>query len=168
MASASVGAKASNIIPDKAIAEFDLRTTPEAPPERLFALLRKHINKLGYHLVDGPPSDEVRQQHDKIAWLEMGKGGQAVRTPMDSAVGRWTQGAIQSQSGFSGMVRVRMMGASVPTDALVDILGAPFVIMPLVNGDNNQHTFDENMRIGHYVQGVDTIRRLLTTPMPTR
>jgi acetylornithine deacetylase/succinyl-diaminopimelate desuccinylase-like protein len=168
MASASVGAKASNIIPDKAIAEFDLRTTPETPPERLFELLRQHIQRMGYHLVDGPPSDEERQQHDKIAWLEMGKGGKAVRTPMNSAVGRWTQGVLQSGAGSSGMVRMRMMGGSVPTDALVDILDAPFVIMPLVNGDNNQHTFDENMRIGHYVQGVDTIMRLLTTSMPSR
>jgi hypothetical protein len=28
-----------------------------------------------------------------------------------------------------------MMGGSVPTDSLVEILEAPFVIMPLVNGD---------------------------------
>ena len=54
-----------------------------------------------------------------------------------------------------------MMGGSVPTDSLVDILGAPFVIVPLVNGDNNQHTFDENMRVGHYVEGVRTIVGML-------
>ena len=28
------------------------------------------------------------------------------------------------------------------------------MIVPLVNGDNNQHTFDENMRVGHYVEGI--------------
>ena len=42
MAAASVGDKASNIIPHQAIAEFDLRTTPEAPPEYLFGLLKAH------------------------------------------------------------------------------------------------------------------------------
>jgi hypothetical protein len=30
--------------------------------------------------------------------------------------------------------------------------------------DNNQHTFDENMRVGHYVEGVRTAMGLLTTP----
>jgi acetylornithine deacetylase/succinyl-diaminopimelate desuccinylase-like protein len=56
------------------------------------------------------------------------------------------------------------MGTSVPTDGLVEILGAPFIIVPLVNGDNNQHTFDENMRVGHYVNGVRTILGLLRSP----
>jgi hypothetical protein len=36
--------------------------------------------------------------------------------------------------------------------------------VPLVNGDNNQHAFDENMRIGHYVEGVRAITGLLRTP----
>jgi acetylornithine deacetylase/succinyl-diaminopimelate desuccinylase-like protein len=58
-----------------------------------------------------------------------------------------------------------MMGGSVPTDSLVEMLDAPFVILPLANGDNNQHTFDENMRMGHYVDGVRTILGLLRTPL---
>jgi acetylornithine deacetylase/succinyl-diaminopimelate desuccinylase-like protein len=58
-----------------------------------------------------------------------------------------------------------MMGGSVPTDSLVEILQAPFLILPLVNGDNNQHAYDENMRIGHYVGGIRTISTLLRTPL---
>jgi len=54
-----------------------------------------------------------------------------------------------------------MMGGSVPTDSLVEVLGAPFVIVPLVNGDNNQHTFDENMRVGHYVEGIRAMLAML-------
>jgi hypothetical protein len=46
-------------------------------------------------------------------------------------------------------VRIRMMGGSVPTDKLVDALGVPFIIVPMVSNDNNQHSFDENLRIGH-------------------
>jgi acetylornithine deacetylase/succinyl-diaminopimelate desuccinylase-like protein len=52
----------------------------------------------------------------------------------------------------------------VPTDKLVDALDIPFVIVPLVNGDNNQHSYDENMRIGNYVDGVRVFTRLLRTP----
>jgi acetylornithine deacetylase/succinyl-diaminopimelate desuccinylase-like protein len=164
MAAASVGEKASNIIPFQAIAEFDLRTTPEAPPEYLFGLVQKHIEKEGYHLVKGSPTDEERAKYDKLATLTMGSGGRAVRTPLDSPLGKWVYQSLKETNRSDEPVRIRMMGGSVPTDSLVEILGAPFVIVPLVNGDNNQHTFDENMRIGHYVEGIRTISGLLRSP----
>ena len=151
-------------IPHQAIAEFDLRTTPEAPPEYLFGLVQKHIEKEGYHLVKGPPTDEERATYDKLATLTMGSAGRAVRTPLDSPLGKWVYASLVQTSGDPNVVRIRMMGGSVPTDSLVEILGAPFVIAPLVNGDNNQHTFDENMRVGHYVEGIRTIFGLLRNP----
>ncbi len=166
MAEASVGDKASNIIPSHAIAEFDLRTTPEAPPDYLFGLLEAHIRKQGYHLVKAAPGDAERATHDKLAMLSMGTGGKAVRTPMDSPLGQWAYEVLR-RTDASGVepVRIRMMGGSVPTDRLVEALEAPFVILPLVNGDNNQHTYDENLRIGHYVGGVMTVFELLRTPL---
>jgi acetylornithine deacetylase/succinyl-diaminopimelate desuccinylase-like protein len=164
MAAASVGEKASNIIPHQAIAEFDLRTTPEAPPEYLFNLVKAHVEKQGYRLVDGVPSDQDRAAYDKLATLTMGAAGRAVRTPLESPLGKWAYESLQKTSQSGEPVRIRMMGGSVPTDSLVEILGAPFVIVPLVNGDNNQHTFDENMRVGHYVEGVRTIVGMLQKP----
>jgi acetylornithine deacetylase/succinyl-diaminopimelate desuccinylase-like protein len=164
MAAASVGEKASNIIPYQAIAEFDLRTTPEAPPEYLFGLVKAHIEKQGYHLVPGAPTDQDRATYDKLATLTMGSGGRAARTPLDSPLGKWVYQSLKNTNRNDEPVRIRMMGGSVPTDSLVEILGAPFVIVPLVNGDNNQHTFDENMRVGHYVDGIRTIFGLLRSP----
>ncbi len=161
MAAASVGEKAANIIPHQAIAEFDLRTTPESPPEFLFSLLKNHIEQQGYHLVKGEPTDADRTAYDKLATLSMGSAGRAVRTPLDSPLGRWAYESLKQTSGNPAPVRIRMMGGSVPTDSLVEILGAPFVIVPLVNGDNNQHTFDENMRVGHYLEGIRTIIGML-------
>jgi acetylornithine deacetylase/succinyl-diaminopimelate desuccinylase-like protein len=163
MAAASVGDKASNIIPHEAIAEFDLRTTPESPPDYLFGLMKKHVEAQGYHLIDKAPSDQERATYDKLATLTMGSGGRAVRTPLESSVGTWAYASLQKTSSSGEPVRIRMMGGSVPTDALVDLLGAPFVIVPLVNFDNNQHTFDENMRVGHYVDGIRTIMGMLRT-----
>jgi acetylornithine deacetylase/succinyl-diaminopimelate desuccinylase-like protein len=164
MAAASVGDKASNIIPHLAVAEMDLRTVPETPPEYLFGLLQKHIEQQGYHLVKGEPSDAERAAYDKLASLTMGSAGRASRTPLESPLGKWAYDALVKASPGANPVRIRMMGGSVPTDSLVEILGAPFVIVPLVNGDNNQHTFDENMRVGHYVEGVRTAIGLLRTP----
>ncbi len=166
LASASVGAKASNVVPERAIAEFDLRTTPEAPPAYLFGLVEAHVKKQGYHLIKGAPTDAERATHDKLAQLAMVSGGRAVRTPLDSPLGKWAHEVLlQTEGAGSNPVRIRMMGGSVPTDSLVEILEAPFVILPLVNGDNNQHTYDENMRIGHYVGGIRTVATLLRTPL---
>jgi acetylornithine deacetylase/succinyl-diaminopimelate desuccinylase-like protein len=164
MSSASVGDKASNIIPHEATADFDLRTTPETPPEYLFGLVQKHVEAQGYHLVKGPPTDEERATFDKLATLTLGGGSRAVRTPLDAPVGKWVYAALQQGSPGQRPVRIRMMGGSVPTDSLVEVLGAPFVIVPLVNGDNNQHTFDENVRIGHYLDGIRAITAMLRTP----
>jgi acetylornithine deacetylase/succinyl-diaminopimelate desuccinylase-like protein len=91
----------------------------------------------------------------------MDVGSRAVRTPLDALIGAWAYAALQQSSQRGAPVRIRMMGGSVPTDILVDVLGAPFVIIPLVNGDNNQHAFDENMRIGHYVEGIRAMLALL-------
>jgi len=164
MAAAWVGDNASNIIPHLAIAELDLRTVPETPPEYLFGLLQEHVEQQGYHLVKGEPTDADRAAYDKLASLTIVSAGRAVRTPLESPLGQWAYDSLLETSAGTHPVRIRMAGGSLPTDSLVEILGAPFIIVPLVNGDNNQHTFDENMRIGHYVEGIRTAFGLLRTP----
>lgn len=59
-----------------------------------------------------------------------------------------------------------MMGATAPTGVIVEMLGLPFVIVPLVNPDNNQHSPDENLRVGHYMDGIKIVVSLLQTPYP--
>jgi acetylornithine deacetylase/succinyl-diaminopimelate desuccinylase-like protein len=168
MAAAAIGDKVANIVPSKAIAEFDVRTTPEAGPEFLFGLIEAHIKSKGWYLAKGEPTDAERASYDKIASLSLGRGSRAARTPIDSSLGAWVSGALAQATGHDGaatsLVRIRMMGGSVPTDKLVDALNVPFVIAPLVNGDNNQHSYDENMRVGNYVDGVRAFTRLLRTP----
>lgn len=38
------------------------------------------------------------------------------------------------------------------------------MLVPTVNADNNQHSHDENLRIGSLISGTQTIYSLLTTP----
>jgi acetylornithine deacetylase/succinyl-diaminopimelate desuccinylase-like protein len=57
-----------------------------------------------------------------------------------------------------------MMGGTVPTDVLIAALQLPFVLVPTVNNDNNQHAANENLRIGNFVTGTETLYSLLTTP----
>lgn len=162
MQAAAVGEKAANIIPHQAVAELDLRTTPEADPAYLTGLLERHLRAQGWYLTKGEPTDSERATHHKIASLTAGAVGDAARTPMDSTLGNWVYAVLQ-QDGRK-VVRVRMMGGSLPTAQLVSALQLPFVILPLVNADNNQHSFDENLRVGHYLDGMQTLLALLQTP----
>lgn len=161
MASAAVGDKAANIVPSEAIAEIDIRTTPETDGRKLFALIKQHIEKQGYHLVDSVPTDAERAQYEKLAQFRMGDVEAAARVPMDSPIGQWALEALQASGPEP--VRIRMMGGTVPTDILVNALQLPFVLIPTVNSDNNQHARDENLRIGNFVSGSQTVLGLLTT-----
>jgi acetylornithine deacetylase/succinyl-diaminopimelate desuccinylase-like protein len=167
LSSAATGAKVANILPHQAVAELDLRTTPEADADYLVALLQKHVEKEGWHLVEGEPTDEVRERFPKLARLKAGRGEKAARQAYDSTVGRWATGALErafaEAGGDARPVRIRMMGGTVPTHAIVTPLGLPFVIVPLVNADNNQHSFDENLRAGSFVSGIRTTLGLLLT-----
>jgi acetylornithine deacetylase/succinyl-diaminopimelate desuccinylase-like protein len=170
MSSAAVGDKAANIVPDLAVAELDLRTTPDSNAVYLGKLVETHIAKQGYHLVKGAPTDDDRSRYDKLASFDMQtEGGDAAGTPMDSAVGYWAYSAMVDAFGAKPEpVRIRMMGGTVPTAEIVEALHVPFAIVPLVNADNNQHASNENMRMGNYIDGVRTIYSLLTHPFTTR
>ena len=169
MAAASIGEKVANIVPSEAIAEIDMRTTPEAHGRHLFDLVKRHIERQGYHLVDGPPSDAERVEYDKLASFRLGEVQAAERQPMDSPVARWAITALKSKTSpdpAADPALIRMMGGTVPTDVLVDALRRPFVLVPTVNGDNNQHTHDENLRIGNFIAGAETLYSLMTTRYP--
>jgi acetylornithine deacetylase/succinyl-diaminopimelate desuccinylase-like protein len=162
MAAGAVGSKAANVVPSEAVAEIDMRTTPETDGHRLFELLRTFVQRQGYHLVEGAPTPADRGRYEKLASLKLGAVQAAERMPMDSPLGRWAAAAL-SRLGTQP-VRIRMMGGTVPTDVLVAALKLPFVLVPTVNPDNNQHAHDENLRVGNFIEGTRTIEALLTTP----
>lgn len=62
-------------------------------------------------------------------------------------------------------VRIRMMGGTVPTAQIVETLQVPFVIVSLVNADNNQHVANENMRMGNYIDRIRTLYSLVNSPL---
>lgn len=166
MAAGDVGAKARTIIPESAVAELDLRTVPETPPEQLIGMLKKHIETHGYHLIQGTPTDEERAKYDKLASVtseEVSASSSAARTDMQSAVGEWLYRSYKATYGEEP-VRIRMMGGTVPTGSAVEALKVPFVIVPLVNADNNQHSYDENLRVGNFVSGVKGLIGILQQP----
>jgi acetylornithine deacetylase/succinyl-diaminopimelate desuccinylase-like protein len=151
------------IIPDSATAIFDARTVPATPGERQVALVKAFVESKGYHLVSGTPTEEERRTYPKLAAIDAGGGwGKALSTPLDSPVGVWARAALVKAFGQEP-VRIPMMGGSVPSEPLV-AMGVPVLLLPLVNADNNQHAANENMRIGNYIDGVQSLYALFSQP----
>ena len=164
MASGWIGDKVRTIIPSTATAEIDVRLVPETDAERLIGLIREHIQSRGYHLVAGrEPTEEERMQHAKIASFVYNISYGAFQTPYDSEVGIWLNQAMVRAFGQEP-VRHRTSGGSIPISPFVVTLGVPAVTVPTVNRDNNQHSPNENLRIGNYIEAVKTFLAILTQP----
>jgi acetylornithine deacetylase/succinyl-diaminopimelate desuccinylase-like protein len=143
-----------------AVAEIDLRTTTEATSAYLSGLIRQYVEAQGYFLVDREPTDAERAAHAKLATLRVGKGDEAARQEDDSPIGKWAVAALEKATDQKS-VRLRQMGGTVPTAELVNLLQVPFVLVPLVNADDNQHTYDENLRMGNFLGGIGSILGLM-------
>lgn len=54
-----------------------------------------------------------------------------------------------------------LTGGSLPIASIGAALGAPFVIAPIVNADNNQHAPNENLRMKEFRRGIGLYAALL-------
>lgn len=162
LSSGWVGEESRTIVPATATAEIDIRLVKESNPERLISLLEQHIKDEGYHVIDRKPTQRERLTYDKICRMNARVSYQAFRTDFDTEVGRWLTRAITTAFG-EAPVRHRTSGGSIPISPFVETLGIPAVSIPMANRDNNQHSPNENIRLGNYVDGVKTIYYVLRT-----
>ncbi len=164
MQSGWIDEKVRTIIPAWARAEIDVRLVLESNPERLLGLIKKHIEKQGYWITANVPSKEERMAHKKTATFSSQISYQSFRTSFNSEVGVWLQKALKN--AFSeDPILIRMSGGSIPIAPFVNTLGIPAVTVPTVNRDNNQHSPNENIRLGNYRDGIKTMISILTTPL---
>jgi len=154
------GDEARTIVPASATAEIDIRLVVESDPDRLLDLVKKHIQKQGYYITDKKPTSRERVQHAKI--LQYGNRGayKAFRTELDAPASLWVYETLKKTFG-QDPIRVRTSGGSLPTTPFITTLSVPAVIVPLVNSDNNQHSPNENLRVGNFFDGVKTIYGIL-------
>ena len=164
MASGWVGDQARTIVPATATAEIDVRLVPESDPERLLGLIRDHIRGQGFLLVEGEPSEAQRRGPKPVVrWgSEVSYG--AFRTPIDSPLAAWLRRALVRYHGGEPIL-LRTLGGSIPISPFVSTLGVPAATVPTVNPDNNQHSPNENLRVGSFVEGIGVIAAVLTEPV---
>jgi acetylornithine deacetylase/succinyl-diaminopimelate desuccinylase-like protein len=159
-----VGEKARTIVPGSATAEIDMRLVPESDGNRLKGLVKKHIQNQGFFVTDKIPTKEERMAHDKIITITEGSVTNAFRTDLDNPYGEFLVKTLNDKFG-EDVVQIRIMGGTVPIAPFINELKIPAFIVPMVNPDNNQHSPNENLKIGQIAYGIKTFYGILSTGM---
>jgi acetylornithine deacetylase/succinyl-diaminopimelate desuccinylase-like protein len=163
--SADVGAQARTVVPPDAVAEVDVRLVKESNPAGLLDLVRQHIASRGYHVISGrEPTEAERAQYPRIARYDANVSYLAFRTELDSEIGLWARRAMVRRFGREP-VMLRTSGGSIPISPFVTTLNVPALSVGTVNPDNNQHSPNENLRVGDYLRGIATVLAVLTEPL---
>ena len=161
---ANVGAQARNVIPTEAHATLDLRLVKGNTVQGQFDRLVEHMRKQGWHVLDRAPTDLERTTHDKLVQALLQPGGYpASRTPMDLPLARDVAQAMRRVAGDS-LLLTPTLGGSLPLSVITEKTGAPTLVIPLANPDNNQHAENENLRVGALWDGIATMAAVMQLP----
>jgi acetylornithine deacetylase/succinyl-diaminopimelate desuccinylase-like protein len=161
MGSSRIGAGASNVIPSTATVSIDMRLVKGMDPAQTAERLMEHIRKHGYFVVDHEPNPDERMAHPRVAKVIVEEGGySAVRTSMDLPISREIIRTVISARGPT--VLMPTSGGSDPRAIVERVLGARTIGVPIANHDDNQHTFNENLRIQNLWDGIELMAALLT------
>ncbi len=161
MASSRVGAGASNVVPSTATATIDMRLVKGMDHAKTAERFIDHVRKKGYFVVDHDPSPEERMSHPRVAKINVVEGGyNAVRTSMDLPISQEIIRTVVSVRGST--VLMPTSGGSDPREIIERVLGARTISIPTANHDDNQHTFNENLRIQNLWDGIELMAALLT------
>ncbi|MEJ2122723.1 MAG: M20/M25/M40 family metallo-hydrolase [Alphaproteobacteria bacterium] len=160
--SAWVGSEARTIVPDTAVAAIDVRLVKETPPEATLEKILRHVRNQGYYIVDAEPDDATRAAHGKIVRIERRGGTKAFRTDLDDPLAQGIVDALSSVSD-AAPVKIRTSGGTVPISPFIGALGFPALSVPTVNFDNNQHSPNENLRLGHFFESIVMMAAIMTS-----
>ena len=164
MAAGWIGDAVRTIVPDSAVAEIDLRLVPDIEPAAQVERLRRHIRAQGYHLAAASPTAAERAAHPYLARVIAREGGgyPGMRTPLAHPVAARVARAVAAYTGQEPL-RIPMLGGSVPAVWFPVEAGIPVLLIPTVNPDNNQHSPNENLRLGNFFDGIVTLAGVLRT-----
>ena len=122
--------------------------------------IAEHIRKQGYFIVDHEPSAEERMAHAKIVRVTRRGAEGAIRTPMDLPISQEVLRVVDSVRGPA--VRLPNMGGNLPLMSITRPLGTRVIVIPIGNHDNNQHSYNENLRLQNLWDGIELMAALLS------
>ena len=159
MASSRIGAQASNVIPSTANATIDIRMVKGMDTRKTVERVLSHIRKQGFFIVDATPDAHTLTSHPKVALVKTTGGEPAVRTPMDLPISQEVIREVDSVRGAA--VKIPNMGGGLPLLSVERPLGVHTIVIPIANHDDNQHTFNENLRLQNLWDGIELMAALI-------
>ena len=157
------GGEVGGVIPASASAEIAIRLVKDNDPKAMVARITDFIRAQGYFIMDKDPDVATLAAHARIAKV-------VSRGPRNSAA--WRTEPSDPQAVFATealravwgdrLVRIRTLGGGVPATPFIEAYKVPTVGISLANYDDNQHTDNENVRIGNIFDGMITLAALMT------
>ena len=130
------GEGAKTIIPSTAKLKMDIRLVMDQDPERIFKLLKDHVNKHA-------PNVDI-QALGLVSPSRLSADSPFIE-PIRKAV----------ENGFGRRAYVQpSMGGSIPDALWSKILGTPSVVVPYANADEANHSPNENLDIDNFYNGI--------------
>ena len=157
------GGEVGGVIAASATAAIGMRLVKENSPRTMVDRVIAHIRKQGYFVLDKEPDTQTLAAHSRIAKVtpRAAAASGAWRTDPDDPQARFVTDALRSRYG-EGLVRIRTLGGGVPATPFIDAFHVPTIGVSLANFDDNQHTNDENLRLGNLWNGIVTLATIMT------
>jgi len=157
------GGEVGGVIPASATAEIAMRLVKENSPRQMVDRVLAHIRKQGYFIVETDPDPATLAAHPRIAKVTTrgGAASGAWRTDPEVAEARFITDALRARYG-ERVVRIRTLGGGVPAGPFIDTFQVPTLGLSLANYDDNQHTDNENLRLGNLWNGIRTLAAIMT------
>jgi acetylornithine deacetylase/succinyl-diaminopimelate desuccinylase-like protein len=149
----AVGPGATNAIPTSASASIDFRLVPRQTPDGITRQVTAHLTALGYEVTTDPQAAATHPARERLVLLEWTGGYRAQRIAFDHPLVGAVRAVSAAAYGRAPLV-APILGGSLPMYLFEDILGAPLLVLPTVNADNNQHAPDEHLRVGNLFDAV--------------
>jgi acetylornithine deacetylase/succinyl-diaminopimelate desuccinylase-like protein len=141
----------------------DFRLVPDQDPQKIQNVVNSYIEKQGFHIVDKEPDLDTRLAHPRIIRINWSASayGRAARTSMDDPAARAVITAVEQTLG-TPVIKMPMLGGTVPMYLFVESLKVPVIGVPLANHDNNQHAANENLRLQNLWDGIEVLAGILS------
>ncbi|WP_368073372.1 M20/M25/M40 family metallo-hydrolase [Cytobacillus oceanisediminis] len=131
------GEGTKTVLPSTAMVKLDFRLVPNQTPEKIADLLRKHLDKSGFHDI------EIRQSHG-IHPFNTDPSNRFVEVVLESV----------DQVYVEPPVILRNLAGSSPMYKMLKNTGIPAVQIGVANLQSNYHAPNENIFIDDYIQGI--------------
>jgi acetylornithine deacetylase/succinyl-diaminopimelate desuccinylase-like protein len=156
------GPNAANAIATEAQASLDFRLAPGETPARVRELTEAYLTSQGWFIVRDTPDADTRRAHPRVVQVQWDAGGAlATKTALDLPASRAVAQAIGRTVGYP-VIELPIVGASSGMADIVAVLKVPMVGVSIANYDDNQHTRNENLRLGNLWDGIEVYAGLLS------